>query len=87
MQKPTGLTVAVYRADGDPDKPYLTATLQLSAPRDALLDLTPDERHDLLIGALEGMEAALPDKDVAGALTLTELVPVVFEEATCAPAE
>ncbi|MEU6632880.1 hypothetical protein ABZ905_32040 [Streptomyces parvus] len=86
MQKATGLTVSVYRAGGDPDKPYLTGTLQLSGPRDGLLDLTPEERRNLLVGALEGMDAALPDKDVAGTLTLTELVPVVSEDEPGVPA-
>ncbi|MFB6700218.1 hypothetical protein [Streptomyces rubiginosohelvolus] len=86
MQKATGLTVSVYRAGGDPDKPYLTGTLELSGPRDGLLDLTPEERQSLLVGALQGMDAALPDKDVAGTLTLTDRVPVVFEDDPAAPA-
>ncbi|MER6230956.1 hypothetical protein ABT169_17655 [Streptomyces sp. NPDC001616] len=83
MQKPTGLSVSVYRAGGDPDKQYVTVTVQISGPRDALLDLPAEERQSLLVGALEGMDAALPDTyDVAGTITLTDLVPVVFEDET-----
>lgn len=83
MQKAVALDTAVYRAGGDPDKQYVNVFVTISGPRDALLDLTAEEREALLIGALEGMGAALPEKyDVAGSLTYQERVPVTFEEDT-----
>ncbi|MEU7228867.1 hypothetical protein [Streptomyces chrestomyceticus] len=83
MQKAVALDTAVYRAGGDPDKQYVNVHLTIGAPRDPLLDLAPEQREALLIGALEGMSAALPEKyDVTGALTYQERVPVTFEDDT-----
>lgn len=87
MQKAIALDTAVYRAGGDPDKPYVHVHMTIGEPRDALLPLTPEEHEVLLLGALEGMDAALPDKyAVAGTLTYHERVPVTFESESEQPA-
>uniref|UniRef100_UPI003F499222 hypothetical protein n=1 Tax=Streptomyces sp. CA-136453 TaxID=3240050 RepID=UPI003F499222 len=90
MQEATGLNVAVYRAGGDPDKAYATVSVSLVGPRDtALRELTPEERRAVLVGAFEGMEAALPDDtyDLKGTLTLTDHESIPAKEHTEQPVE
>ncbi|MGW7090041.1 hypothetical protein ACWGH2_42030 [Streptomyces sp. NPDC054871] len=77
MLQPTGLDVSVFRAGGDPDKPYVTVSVQISADANALTTLPPEEREALLRGALEGIkESLLETRDTAASLTFTEVVPV-----------
>ncbi|WP_167163138.1 hypothetical protein [Streptomyces sp. MBT27] len=90
MQEATGLSVAVYRAGGDPDKSYGTVHVNIAGPRDnALRSLTPEEHRAVLLGAFAGIEAALPDDtyDVTGTITLIDHEPVPAKASNEQPAE
>ncbi|MFB8025954.1 MULTISPECIES: hypothetical protein [unclassified Streptomyces] len=79
MQHATRLDVAVYRNGGDPDKPYVTVSAEISRGN-ALSDLSAEEREALLLGALEGMDAAMPETmDTSATLTFTETLSVVAD--------